>query len=474
MSPARARAWLLAVLAPGCIELGVYQCEQANACGTGVCEPSGYCSYEDETCDSGRRYSELAAAELARTCVEPDPADTGPDDDDDDDDSGGVAECGNGIVETGEDCDDGDTVEGNGCNADCRESGRIVWTAEIAGAGSGRDTGWAVGILGSGDVIAGGAEEVAGADDMLLARFDRDAGTAVWTWRAGDDEGPADDRIEAVTITAIGQVVAGGIRNRVAEPDSAWVGAFDADGESIFEDHPPGYVVLGLTTNAAGFIAAGAGPGGDGSDEGVVASYWEGATQPVWVVGSSLAGDDYYTAVDRIAEDEVVAIGVQDGQAIVDRISSEGVTRIATLDAGDGPGFAQSGLVDGSDVIIAGFADTTFAHDAWLARLHPDGSPAWNRVDRAVDLEVDEELEGVALDAEGNLIAAGFVTLDAKQARVCKYDPAGEPLWIRDFDQPGSSVARAVDVDGDGYVAITGETIGADGTFDFWVARLAP
>lgn len=40
----------------------------------GVCEFSGYCSFSDETCDSGKRYGEFAGGSLGLTCVEFDEA----------------------------------------------------------------------------------------------------------------------------------------------------------------------------------------------------------------------------------------------------------------------------------------------------------------------------------------------------------------------------------------------------------------
>lgn len=44
--------------------------EQCARDGTaGVCQPSGYCSFPDASCDSDQRYGELAPGELAGTCV---------------------------------------------------------------------------------------------------------------------------------------------------------------------------------------------------------------------------------------------------------------------------------------------------------------------------------------------------------------------------------------------------------------------
>ena len=48
-------------------------CDAAEDCtrssGEGVCEPTGYCSFPDSDCESGRRYGDLAPSGLAGTCV---------------------------------------------------------------------------------------------------------------------------------------------------------------------------------------------------------------------------------------------------------------------------------------------------------------------------------------------------------------------------------------------------------------------
>lgn len=61
-------AWL------GCEGSSVFLCQGDGECqqrGTpGVCEATGYCSFPDDDCDSGRRYGDHAGGSLAQTCVE--------------------------------------------------------------------------------------------------------------------------------------------------------------------------------------------------------------------------------------------------------------------------------------------------------------------------------------------------------------------------------------------------------------------
>lgn len=55
-----------------------FACTDDPQCGAlGMCEASGYCSFADDGCPSGRRYGALAPKELADQCVEPMDASTG-------------------------------------------------------------------------------------------------------------------------------------------------------------------------------------------------------------------------------------------------------------------------------------------------------------------------------------------------------------------------------------------------------------
>lgn len=64
---------LLASTVAGCSS-GVFACGDDSDCAGeadgGVCEASGFCSFIDEACDSGRRYGSHAGDGLAGTCVE--------------------------------------------------------------------------------------------------------------------------------------------------------------------------------------------------------------------------------------------------------------------------------------------------------------------------------------------------------------------------------------------------------------------
>jgi len=70
-------------LAIGCVRSGTFVCEGSSDCNdgsfTGMCQPSGYCSFGDASCESGQRYGDLAGDDLAGTCVPPIDGTTGGD-----------------------------------------------------------------------------------------------------------------------------------------------------------------------------------------------------------------------------------------------------------------------------------------------------------------------------------------------------------------------------------------------------------
>ena len=61
------------LLALACTEAPPYSCGSNAACDNngeaGTCEATGYCSFADSTCATGRRYGEYAGDDLGGTCV---------------------------------------------------------------------------------------------------------------------------------------------------------------------------------------------------------------------------------------------------------------------------------------------------------------------------------------------------------------------------------------------------------------------
>ncbi len=72
-------SWFALLLPATCVRVEPYSCSDSTECELyeeGICEPTGYCSYPDGECESGRRYSRLAGP-FARECTDETPTSAG-------------------------------------------------------------------------------------------------------------------------------------------------------------------------------------------------------------------------------------------------------------------------------------------------------------------------------------------------------------------------------------------------------------
>ncbi len=132
---------------------------------------------------------------------------------------------------------------------------------------------------------------------------------------------------------------------------------------------------------------------------------------------------------------------------------------------------AYGAAVDGAgNAYVAGYTQGTFSGqasaggiDAYVRKYDPAGSEVWTR---QFGTSADDVATGVAVDGTGNVYVSGNTqgtfsgqaSAGGIDAYVRKYDPAGTPLWTRQFGTAHLDIAEAVAVDGTGnaYVAGTG------------------
>jgi hypothetical protein len=58
------------VASAGCLRKTEYKCTESTQCGAGgQCEDTGFCSFADSSCDSGRKYGEFSGSTFSNECV---------------------------------------------------------------------------------------------------------------------------------------------------------------------------------------------------------------------------------------------------------------------------------------------------------------------------------------------------------------------------------------------------------------------
>lgn len=146
----------------------------------------------------------------------------------------------------------------------------------------------------------------------------------------------------------------------------------------------------------------------------------------------------------------------------------------------------------GSDgrVAVAGYTRRALdgAHaggaDAFVRVYERDGTLAWAR---QFGTSGQDEVRGVAIDAAGNVVVAGFtegslvgVGAGGRDAFIRKYDPNGVVRWTRQFGTVAADTINALAVDApSGEIVVGGTTAGSlqganGGGFDLFVRRLGP
>ncbi|HJQ84680.1 MAG TPA: hypothetical protein VKA21_11415 [Candidatus Binatia bacterium] len=209
------------------------------------------------------------------------------------------------------------------------------------------------------------------------------------------------------------------------------------------------------------------------------------------VLDGGTSGADDAVAVTTDAAGNVVAAGFTTGangtdMTVVKRAASDGALlwpAPATLDGtAHGDDEANAVAIDGAgDVLVAGFTTNTgTGKNFTVAKLAgSDGHELWRRTIAGTNATGFDEALAVAVDAAGNVIAAGFVfdTGPMQQLAVVKFDSGGTAVWPTPFKLKGTSiggnVANAVVVDAAGNAVVAG-AIGNNATgLDFTVIKLA-
>lgn len=350
--------------------------------------------------------------------------------------TGGTGECGNGVLEASEECDDENTVSDDGCRADCTIPFEIAWTLSIDRSGGDSDLLRDVVVAGDGTIYAlGTSKNEAGDFDVWLSSYDAEGQPG--SLDVLFDGGATDD--------AVGLAM---------HPEGLAIVA-----ESESEDSGADLWTLVVSPQREGAVVWSASHDGPATVEG----------------GSSNLND---LAAGIVVDDEgrVFSFGHQstDDQGfdlVVLAYSAEGEPLWTATHDGEGGNDYSDGIAlhpDGS-LWVLGSENSDVDPRAWVGLFDEEG----NEIDARV---FDLEPNALTLDGDGNLLLAGRTPnrVAGHDVEIRKYDPNFDELWRYRFvtQTSGNDRVRDVRTDEAGHVYLTGSRSRVGEQTNVWSMRL--
>jgi cysteine-rich repeat protein len=333
-------------------ELGGFALPWVVACGPSV-TPYVYTTTDDEDSSSSDGDADSTVSVTLGTTVGT--SITGDDTTESSSSGPPTSTCGDALVEGAEECDDGNTDLGDGCEDDCRFSpGTILWSRSIDGGAGLNDFATSLAVGPTGTVyVAGGVEDGSTANAWIgILDIDGELLDEL-VFDAGDDEIANSVVVdEADTLWVVGQ-----------DLDEHQALLLRGDGDALVQDGNGGAHDLPFPTR--GVAATGGG---------LFTSRQE-SIETGWSYAIDLrdpSGTPIWTAQDA------ANVLVSD--------------MVATPEGG---------------VVLAGQIENEAGHDqVWLRELGSDGSTLWTYADDMVDYD-DESTDAVILSTDGTLLAGG-------------------------------------------------------------------
>jgi hypothetical protein len=525
--------WMMATLtclaAAGCSPIPGFGCNDDAQCQRGdlqgTCEPIGFCAYPDGDCPSGRRFSPYAGSPYASECTSVEPLETSTSDTADEDSSSSTTWipepiCGNGILEDGEECDEGDAPSGD-CNRCCRRSGIRV-AEHLPAKELGSNEGYDFIVLDDGDIVLVGSHAVTDQGvDALVMRVSA-AGEPRWTESFhgpahGEGEVPnLPDHARSIALAPTGDrvLVAGFLTPdtapatmetpKVTPRSLIWLAALDVEsGDPLWEhldgDPPPsidqgwdamvdplgGVVLAGRNASALTLrrytVAKWRDDDGMSGDYEIVADWLQSISGP----GGVSTGHAVLVAGERV----FVGGAVRDDTDIHRHLQAFEVVggqepAMPCVDAGEPTGLDNDdriydlALAPDGHIAAAGyqykFADE--GRDAWVGWYSPEGCDLlWQRT-RGGPTGQHDEARGIAVDEQGNVFAVGYMhNNDSSQdIWIAKFRPMHEMLWdtTRDGTASGNDQGWSVAVENDACeLVVAGHVRSQQGRSDTWLGR---
>ncbi len=355
--------------------------------------------------------------------------------------SGVMPGCGDAVVDAPELCDDGNAVDGDGCNADCQPSGQLLWSTTHAGGLGLVDEAMGCDVDGTGSIYVSGFVGLSKTDADLWLRKYSAAGEVLWTHtHAGS--ALVKDEARGVVVDPAELVYAAGYINTSMQDNDVFVRKFAADGTPVWTKGYNGAALLGDYANAATLT-----PQGDLLVGGVSSVLDQG--NDAWLRKYGPGGNVLWTRTHSggaKSNDAANAIAV----------TEDGYIYVAGQEA------------------VAGESS-----NMWLGKYDADGNLLWSRLYNGAVGKADYLNGAVAMD-DGGVVVCGYETADSVPWRsfVRRYDAGGLVVWTEIEDGPtlAGAVCYGLDLAANGDLLLAGAAmegmtreprirrLGADGT----------
>lgn len=427
-----------------------------------------------------------------------------------------LGECGNAVLELGEDCDDGKNGDpDDGCTDACRlprcgdgefqpslgeecdagEAGDVycstacaaalarTWLVEYGTPEGGDDQASGVAIDGEGNVIVVGWTDALGKGalgrDIWVAKY-TPAGESTWTRTFDSAVGSSNDYGNAVAVAPSGDIyVAGDIPVTDQGRDGILI-AYDADGNERWTAMHQGAggsddATQAIAVGADAVLTAGYGYVDDGAAQGWYAALDPADGSEVWT-GALVPTSDYADIVDAALgpDGEFALAGTVDDDNWVIVLEPDGSERWSLVfhAIDDGPDYARGvAFTTEGDLVVAGSSTHAYAR-----RFDPDGAEVWSTVYAYVEAGGND----VAITTEGTIVVAGYTSSlgsSGSTPALFGIEPSGGALqWTQlVFDGGITGTALEAVAGPDGTFAVVGlHTPHVFEGSDLWVARYAP
>ena len=362
------------------------------------------------------------------------------------------AKCGDGFKQGTEACDDGNLVNGDGCNIDCIASGTLLATVSDPVA----DAWYAVTRDLNGNLITAGVVTVAGQGTNAIVQKHNSAGVVVWT-KTFNGAGNGNDAAYGVTTDKLGNViVVGAAVTAVGSGTDVWVRKYDVNGLVVWTQFYAGNPAQ-ITYNDFAFAVA------------------TNATNDVFITGGVVPN------VTTNAFDIIVAklAGLNGTIAWTDIVddTNPNPLNVAGTNHSDF-GFGVTVDVNGA-VIATGSIDNADLSDIWVRKYQDNGvsfTPIWNKTFNGPGNGADTG-SAITSDAAGNVYIAGSQTVAGAGLNtwVSKLNSAGTQVWqtTAGVNTPLNDEAVGIALDPTGLVAVGGYFTLANNTQDGWVQKLS-